>query len=82
VLGDPRLVEVAEPRGGVHHVALGEDADDASGLFRDHRADAVLLHGLGGLLQRLAGVDGDHRASHQVTDLHGTSRVWMNLAEG
>jgi hypothetical protein len=55
----------------VHHVALGEDTGDLTALLHDHRADAVLLHDLGGMLQRLAGVDRDHRAPHEVADLHG-----------
>jgi hypothetical protein len=71
VLADPRLPDVAEPGGGVHHVALGEDAGDLAALLHDHRADAVLGHDLSGLLQRLVGVDRDHRAPHEVPDLHG-----------
>jgi hypothetical protein len=71
VVGDPDLPNVTEPGGGVHHVTLGEDAGDLAALLHDHRADAVLGHDLGGLLQRLVGVDGDHRAPHEVTDLHG-----------
>jgi hypothetical protein len=55
----------------VHHVALGEDAGDLTALLHHDRADAVLGHDLSGLLQRLVGVDGDHRAPHEVADLHG-----------
>ena len=43
VIRDPRLPDVTEPGGGVHHVALGEDAADLAALLHDHRADAVLL---------------------------------------
>ena len=62
MIRDPRLPDVTELGGGVHHVALGEDAADLAALLHDHRADAVLLHDLGGMLQRLVGVNRDHRA--------------------
>jgi hypothetical protein len=80
VIGDPRPSDIAEPRGGVHHVALGEDADDLAAVGHDPRAGAMLGHDLGGLLQRLVGVDGDHRAPHQATDLHGKAS-WTNSIE-
>jgi hypothetical protein len=47
VIGDPRPANVAEPRGDVHHVALGEDAGELTILLHHHRADAMLLHDLG-----------------------------------
>jgi hypothetical protein len=71
VVAHPRLPDVAELRGRVHHVALGEDAGDLPRLLHHHRPDAVLLHDLGGLLERLVGVDRDHRTPHEVADLHG-----------
>jgi hypothetical protein len=73
VIGNLRPADVAESRGGVHDITLGEDAGDLAALLDHHRADAVLGHDLGGMLQRLVGVDGDHRARHEVTDLHGSS---------
>jgi hypothetical protein len=71
VIGNPRLADIAEPRGGVHDITLGEDAGDLAAVLHHHRADAMLGHGLGGVLQRLAGVDGDHRTPHEIPDLHG-----------
>jgi hypothetical protein len=37
----------------------------------------MLLHDVGGMLQRQVGIDRDHRAPHEVTDLYGKAS-WMH----